>query len=597
MIASANSASCARAAGLIGLAAMLCSLPAFATDLAQADQPVDLLPSTLGTEAPAMPEEPVLPTTDDASAPAGFEVETLEDVGTDYVGTLEADTGGLGIDMWRGSDRARLDRLLPRLQPVVSPGLADLKRRLLLSAARAPAGPPGGRNLVAVRADLLARMGYPAEALELLRLQPARQRDAESARAISDLSWRTYDLVGGCENAAAAAAQFGADVYWQQSQVFCQILAGKTAEAALGLDLLREDASTDALYYRLADAVAGVNADPIAELPVVNPLYLAMLRSASQPIPADVARTVPSTEYPLIAESDNADPAVRLAMGETAAAAGVLAPEALAAIYAAQPFDAGDVDTVLDIPEAGDTPETRAMLYQAAGRGALPQIRAQYLQRALPSALRSPEDWVRLRLFEPALMELSPAAEMVGFAPDAARALYALGRFDLARDWLGIVEQSPEWRNSGVIWPSLLAFDHLAGGSRPVPLLELLLDAPDQNSTPSGDRAARLQAIFDAFDSSLDLAEVSVEGAVVASTSDALEMPERNLNLWLDLGDAANSGRLGETVLLTLIGLQSEALEQLEPAWIKRVLRSLQRVGLDQEARALAIEIAIANGL
>jgi hypothetical protein len=588
-------------AGLAGLAIILWSVDSgAAADLAQADQPVDILPSTIDQEIPLT--EPVAPAASDSTtAPAGFEVETLDEVGTDYVGTLEPEMGGLSVDMWRGSDRARIDRLLPRLQPTLSPTLSDLTRRLLLSSARAPVGPVGGRNLVAVRAERLATMGYPADALELLRLLPAKQRDADSARQIADLAWRTYDLVGGCAEVAEAVGQFGADLYWQQAQVFCQLSAGKTAEAALGLDLLREDGGTDALFYDLAAAVDGTGGAAITELPVINPLYLAMLRSAHQPLPADIAKTTGSTEYPLIAESETADPAVRLALGEFAAAAGVLAPETLVEIYAAQPADPGVVDTVLDIPDAGETPESRAMLYQATQRGALPQIRAQYLQRALAVHLQSPDAWLRLRVFAPRLEELVPSPEMVGFAPDAARALYALGRFDLAQAWLQVVEQSPEWRNSGVVWPSLLAFDHLAGGNRPVPLLELLLEAPtdDQGLAPTadGERAARVQALFDAFDDSVDLTGAATEGTVVASTEGAIEMPEKNLNLWLDLGDAAGGGRVGETVLLSLIGLQSQGFDQIEPVWIKRILRGLRRVGLEDEARALAIEIAIANGL
>ncbi|MGH6933933.1 MAG: hypothetical protein ACREEE_16065 [Dongiaceae bacterium] len=603
MSASASSIRRRIAGGLAGLAIILGPDWALAANqLAQSEQPVDLLPATIDQEIlPTETAPPATSETDIPGAPQGFEFETLGEVGTDYVGTLETDSGGLGIDMWRDSDRARIGRLLPRLRPVQSPVLSDLMRRLLLSSARAPVGVADGGSLVAVRAELLSSMGYANEALELLRLLPATQRDAADARLIADLSWRTYDIVGGCAEVGDAVARFGADIYWQQAQIFCQISAGKAAEAALGLDLLREDGSTDEIFYTLANAVAGSGAAPIDRLPVVNPLYLAMLRSAGGRLSDDIAQSLPNTEFALIAESEIAGPTVRLALGEIAAGAGALASQTLADIYEAQPADPTALDSMLEVPEAGDTPETRALLYQATRRGALPLIRAQHLQRALPTQLRAPEDWLRLRVFASELVELTPMPELAGFAPDAARALYALGRFDLAQGWLEIVEQSPEWRDSGVVWPSLLAFDHLAGGNRPVPLLELLLEAPtvDQGATPtaSGARAARLQAIFDAFDDSIDLAGVATDGAVVASAAETIEMPQADLNLWLDLGDAVGGGRLGETVLLGLIGLQSQGLDQIEPAWIKRVLRGLQRVGLAPEARTLAIEMAIAGGL
>ena len=67
-------------------------------------QPIKLLPQTTPDygEVSPPPEgtDPGQPT-----APQGFEIAPLEAVGTDYAGTLEPGDGGLGIDMWRGTDR------------------------------------------------------------------------------------------------------------------------------------------------------------------------------------------------------------------------------------------------------------------------------------------------------------------------------------------------------------------------------------------------------------------------------------------------------------------------------------------------------------
>jgi hypothetical protein len=74
-------------------------------------------------------------------------------------------------------------------------------------------------------------------------------------------------------------------------------------------------------------------------------------------------------------------------------------------------------------------------------------------------------------------------------------------------------------------------------------------------------------------------------------------MPQQNVNLWLDLGEAAEKNRVGETVLLSLVGLNATGLADAEPEWLARVVTALRRVGLKEEAHRLAVETAIANGL
>src|SRR5262245_6009066 len=110
------------------------ALPGLAA--AQVGEPLQLLPKvTPGYETAPPPATPGTGTGTDAgepSAPQGFEIAPLDAIGTDYAGTLEPGAGGLGLDMWQGTDRIKVERLLPALKPTTSPILADLTRRLLL---------------------------------------------------------------------------------------------------------------------------------------------------------------------------------------------------------------------------------------------------------------------------------------------------------------------------------------------------------------------------------------------------------------------------------------------------------------------------------
>lgn len=550
--------------------------------LAQVGEPTQLLPGIApGDDPAAMPTESTVPV---APASSGsIEVDALDAVGTDYAGSLEAGTGGFGAGMWRGTDRVKVVRLLPLLKPTSSPVLADLARRLLLSNAAAPAGQGGSGNLLALRARLLADMGLAQEALALLRQLPADRQDAASARQLTELAWRTGDLDGGCTAALESLGRVEIDGFWQKAAIFCQLRAGQTTEAELGLDVLRELGDNDEPFYALADLLGGATTSEIPPLPLVTPLYLAMARAANVPLPSIAGASPPPLMQALVAESPQAPVEVRLAAAEKAAAVGLLSPQNLIAAYTAEPEDAGLLDTALDLPDLGTTPATRAILYQATVRAGLPQQRAGFIQRALSAGPLDSSYWAALPLYAPVLAELPASPDLASFAPEAAHHLYAAGYLREGGAWLTTAAQSQAADLSG-----LQALAYLAGNG-PAPLIEGSLPPP------ADPRGAQLRALFAALDESLPS---GADGASASLSSNAAPaMPQQNLNLWLDLGDAATKGRVGETVLLSLAGLAQTGLADAEPLWLFRVVKSLQRVGLEADARRLAVEAAIANGL
>lgn len=603
MIASASSGWRLVAIACGALALTTGSAPA-AELLAQVGAPVQLLPpgTDQGSEVPA-PADPAVPEPAPAmpgaeqgtAAPLGFEIESLEEAGNDYVGTLSAADGALPPDLWRGTDRAKVERLLPRLQPTLSPALGDLTRRLLLSSAGAPAGKGSGLDLIALRARLLAGMGSAADAIDLLRLLPETRRNAESDRLLADLSWQVGDAEGACVAIAAAIARGAIDDAWQRALIFCQIRAGNATEAMLGLDLLREQGETDPAFDALADALLAGSDAEIKALPVPTPLHLAMLRAAGRPLPESLAKSADPVILAMVAADADADPGLRLAVAERAALAGVLPAATLAEVYAAQAIDPVVLDAALDRADLA-TPEARAALYQATAHAAAPADRARLLQRALTPG--GSDFWLRLQVYLPFLGDVAPAADLAWFAPDAARSLYAGGRFEAAAAWLALA-QDPTTQDPVAVdaVPALQALAYFAGAGGPVPAIGALLEARQGGVVSGSDpRTGRLLAIVDAFDASLDV--MAAGGAAVVSTADSLvDIPQRNANLWIDLGDAAAQGRVGETILLALIGLQGQQPEALEPQWLERVLASLRRVGLEDAARRIAVETAVANGL
>ncbi|MGH6960182.1 MAG: hypothetical protein ACREE7_06855, partial [Dongiaceae bacterium] len=282
---------------------------------------------------------------------------------------------------------------------------------------------------------------------------------------------------------------------------------------------------------------------------------------------------------------------------ETAAAAGVLSPPHLIAAYTAEPEDPGTLDTALDLPDVGATPATRAILYQAAVHAGLPQQRAQFIQKALATDTLDGNYWARLQIYLPLLADIAPAPELSWFAADAARHLLAGGKLREGGAWVALLQQNPQIDPDITrVLPQLKALDYLAGHGG--------LDQATQVAAlplPTGDpRTERLHALFDAVQQPLETSaagEPLVTLYANAPTAPTPAMPQQNVNLWLDLGEAAAKNRIGETVLLSLVGLNATGLTDAEPEWLARAVASLRRVGLEEEARRLAVEAAITNGL
>jgi len=85
--------------------------------------------------------------------------------------------------------------------------------------------------------------------------------------------------------------------------------------------------------------------------------------------------------------------------------------------------------------------------------------------------------------------------------------------------------------------------------------------------------------------------EIVMEGPMQTSTV----MPQPAI--WRSLENAASGSRIGETVLLSLLAIGQAGPLQANPIVLRKVLISLRKIGMEKEARALALEAAIASGL
>ena len=556
--------------------------------------PVTAAPLNGGAADPNMQPlpAPAGPTT--TTSQSGLEVGTLSDVTPDYAGTLQEGAGGFPVDMWRGTDRGLVERLLPKLSPAVaSPAMRDLTRRLLLTNAEAPEGKSGGVNLFGARADRLMAMGLTSDAAALLALEPVSGADALAAHQRIDSLLLAGDDDGACKAVNDTRKIASGDTEWQKAQVFCQLRAEENDQASLGLDLLREQSVNDPAFFTLIDVLSGNKAAKLDSLPAPSALDLAMLRAANMPIPRDATQTQVTAVLAVIARDPAVDAPLRLAAAEQAAAAGGLPIEELQKAYTSVPYAPGDLANAIDISSRDPGPGSRAMLYQAAGSATDIVQRAHIVDAALDRARHQGGYLLAVQVNLTDLLAIGPADNLSWFAADAGRALYSAGHFEQANAWLGLAQQRAASDPQAAAAASALAVYARIAGVGPALSWDAAAVAKWRQAqaagTPGSDPAARLFAIFEGLGE-----PIGGSWSLIGQDS-ATQVPDSAL--WFNLGDAAAKHRIGETVLLSLYALGDAGPGGANPIMLSRSILALRQVGLDSEARSLAIEAAIAAGV
>ena len=502
---------------------------------------------------------------------------------------------------------------MPALGPSASRTLQNLMRRLLLSVAQppgpaagtaadsTPAVPTKGDSLVARRAGALWALGDADDLATFLKSLPLPALTPPMRRLRADTALLVGDSGTACAEAGPLAAASATDPYPVELRVFCQYAAGQGAAASLGVDVLREQGVKDPEFFALADALGGTGPIPKAGIADPSPLLLAMARQAKaeQSVPAATAAPIVLRAIALVA---GAPLEVRLLAGERAEAAGALDTDTLRRLYESVPFTADELANA----ETKATPEknarSRALLLQAAERQAAPLAKAGLIARALNAADGPSNFSVQARLFAPQIAPLQPTNDLALYAPVLTRALLAARQFDAARNWIG--------------WARALATADPSAGEKAAAfeVLARIAKLDDRPLTPEGldawrkaggslaaDRGERrialglalLNALGEPLPPGAWLSQIDGTAQVAAPISAQVPRPAIALGL-----DAAVSGkRLGETILFAYAAAGDGTLAQIDVATLVRLVTALKGAGFDDDARALALEAALANGV
>ncbi len=553
-------------------------------------------PAEVGVESEEVAEPGA---TASESAQSGIEVGSLEAIDPDAAGVGLPGIEPLPGDFWSGSRRSRVEALLPRL-PAAAPSVA--MRRLALALLTSPAQPPAGQGeagaLVLARVGRLVDMGARDAALALLESAGPEGGQTLSARIENDRLLAALDLNVACEQILGKAGRAG-DGYWRRVRILCQAHSGLIEAATLGLELLLEtDAAPDQVFDDTIYAMAGLAEPAVDPLADPTPLRVAAWRLAQLAIPAEVVSRAAPDLLPALAGAPASLPGFRLAAAERAEAAGTLPIEALRDLYRAMTFSPEERADALEQVETLEPPLGRALMLQAIEAQSAPALRAELLAAALALAEAQGAHGTTARALAHLLRTVPPAPEQGWFSGAAGRSLMAAGDHDAAAAWYALAsEEAPRdadaARSAVRLWPlMLLGTQEVYLKSAPFEAW-LALRADRGGEAVALARANWLAVLVDALGGRID-PEIW-DRLMLGERAAAPRAPAPALAIGLQ--KAAEGGLLGETVLLALLLIGDDGPAAAGIATVGPVVSSLVSAGLREEARAIALEAALAAGL
>lgn len=506
----------------------------------------------------------------------GILVDELEDRFPETLGPLAAGDGGLGLDLWSGSQRGEIIRLLDSQPRPRSPVARGLLRRLLLSSAQPPAADgrsDGQPELLIERARLLLALGEYENLVNLLVQIPGLERSPELARLQVEAALLAQEPEAACPMVRRALSLHRSREFWPKAQIYCQIRNGEDSAASIGVGLQREVGNSDTAFLDLADAALGVGEVPRISGP--SALDLALLRhmeagsalardGLSQDLMA-AAVTLPGLE----AER-------RLELAEEAARQGVLPLRLLGEAYGAVSFADSDLRNATGRAAELDGAEARALLYQALREGNAPEARGEALRALLEGAADAGLELQVTQIVQPVLERIDPEPALSWLAPTAVRAALLAGRFEMAQAWMQMLQRGGNTAEARGELASLWPLYRLAGMEGPEAGMTATDWAEQRVSRGAGREETRtLQRLYESL-------QDAVSGTGDLETASA------------QLRRAVREDRRGEGILLSLRTLDQEQASARERG---EGLMALSQLGFSREARLLAMHALVARGL
>ncbi|MQP64418.1 hypothetical protein GE253_03570 [Niveispirillum sp. SYP-B3756] len=495
-------------------------------------------------------------------APSGMIVEELKAPDPDGVGTLRANEGGFPADLWAGTSRMEAEALLAGIPAgLTSPALRDGTRRLLLSVADLPAGEPAARSLVALRVEALTRIGDLSGADALLDMTNEPLKDEATATAWMELTWLAGDRERACARVGEFLGRFN-HASWQKWQMVCQIGAGNTDMALLGIDILREQGDKDDIFFRLTETAAAGQKTPVKGVTEPSPAQLALMLASGRLPPPDL-KVAAVGPLAALARAEQIPLVQRVGFAERAAVLGGMEAAALAAFY--EQVEGGDAKAMTAAAARKATPLFRAQLVKALRAEPTPAAKAGLFKAAMLAGSTSQQagTYGRLLLEQTADFRLTVGFAVV--APLVARLALLQDDPKAAAPWITLARDDYNAnKDEGAfarLWPLAAAYGLVR---------EVEIDKTrwlrDLGGNAARDQADQVLLILSALERTPDPLPPFADGSPVGGKSKAA--------VWLDA--------------VALLG--PEGVAGAAATDIAEIVANLNRAGLKDQARRIAVE-------
>jgi hypothetical protein len=479
----------------------------------------------------------------------------------------------MGVAAFSGINGRYLQSVVNRLDaPIASRWASIVLRRALLSKAQTPSG-VSGADWVAARAGLLVRMG-----------------EANSARALVqavDVDQYTPALYASGMQAALASADPAAlcpmtegvdisnkDTSWTLARAICSAFSGESSLASAQLDRARSrkgDNNPDVIFAEKVVGAASNTRRAVTvnweEIDSIDTWRYGMATATGLEIPERLMQTLNARTRGWRAQAPLLSYATRLSDAERAGALGIFSSRALVDFYGAA-FDETDPGE-----RSGKPFDLLRQAFTAKSASERVQIMAQVWSM---ESLGEWQDYARQITTARLATQIRPSDDFAQEAPLLISSMFAAGLDTQAAAWGQVVQASD----------IPLAWGYLAVGAPRA--LETPSESEITNFGNAGEDNIELRSRL-LFAGLAGLGRIP--DASMSSMAEQFEVPIGRRSLWSNaLDEAVQRKSVGAVAILCAVGLQSSRWEDIPPAHLYHVVSALRRVGLDAEARMIAVE-------
>lgn len=470
--------------------------------------------------------------------------------------------------------------------PLKSKVLRDILKRLVLEKIE----PEEPVYLTGQKLSLLFELGYLSSFLKSIETLPEKERN-ESLMEKFFLAMCCSPSPNAEELARVADARYKETPtpFWRKAFIYANYLGKNKDKAELALNLWHDQGDKkESLFLELMNHV--VYDTPVKHIKSPGLVELAVMRSTKIPVSWNQLHPQGILSIMAIAWSESLPLALRTRAAEEAVDKGTISPEFLQKLYERTSF-APDLLTQTQkyakLPTQNlSAVEKRALLFQAA------KLSAGEKRAELLKTLWKMTDGLSFESLAavsyPLLNELIPDDELGWFAPDAVKALILFGTSPYIKTWIALAErESPE------LWLDI----------SPLVFLSSLTDAEPIDTWFT--RWYRLKETRDpigAKNKALLLANLlnALRTPLKRDTLRDLDitfMSEAHPGILETMHSRTLEGKSMEEVIVSACKKLSKIQEQKDWIRLSQVVGKLYQFGLRQDARRLAIEIALNNNM